>query len=901
MSKNNTLCLSNDSKQNDFSRPKFPIVKSLSTYSNQSQSENDTHHTINSLNNIISTKPKFNQVTKFNQITKSNQVTKSNFAMKNTVLDISKGVNKIKKNKRKVPKRNKIILAFTLTISTALTIIWFYKLIIFSINHIVYNFLWIPLTVISIFVLLFPVHIVVSGCANIFGPVDFFFTNNKYYSCIAEQSDEITIFKNNFSVISDNFNLDWKDISINQPDQLDQSDQLEKSNEDYKTNLNTLTTLTTLDYLNYLDRLENFDEIIDLEIGMTTKLTTNNLKYFNNLNKFDKINNKYKKYKNVTIQIPVYKEDFESVIKETLKSAMLCRYYYNVLSDNDIFVNIFVNDDGIQVISEEEAKIRIDYYNKCKIGYTARPKANRAGKFKKASNMNFGIDASRHYVKFLKTNTHDYSIELVKSYYESKQIKVYLGNDISIGDFILLLDSDTRIPIDCLHNVLKEFELYPKLGFTQHLTYPMIVTGTYWEKFIAHFTTLIYDLAIPISVAGGDISPLVGHCAVLRTSALFDLVSNIEINEKFGDCNHSDSSDDNISINNINNINTIDSIHSIDSIDSIDSFETDSTENQVNPANQAESNEYAKIWSENNVSEDFKLFMDLTAKGYYGRYVTYTSDVETKYFEKHNFMEGISLEFIDELIKFKKYSYGTCEILFNPIKSWLTKGPIGHPIINYCKSNIELTSKIGLLSYLFTYVAISIGLPLAYLNYFIFGWFYQYINTSVLPVHVTLQVTVLFAGLGTFANSIFKARILKEDAMNILWYNLKQIIFYFLFFGSLPYHIFYMMLMYFAGIENVSWGSTKKEVDYLTQKQALISTLYEFKYMYILFSTTILGIIIMTTPLVPDKWRIIRYNAITPLLMTSITHIAGPILLNPYIMTNSKLKNIIKSVDKNII
>lgn len=642
-------------------------------------------------------------------------------------------------NTRKVPRRNKIIAGCTLALSIALTVLWFYRLVSFSLDSVLYNLSWIPLTLLCIFILLFPIHIVTSGSANIFGSTEFFFTNSKYYSCTVEPVD-IEIM-NNINNITEN-----KDVTV-------------------------------------------------------------------------------------TIQIPIYKEDFDTVIKPTLKSAMLCRKYYDCHPEHNITVNIFVNDDGLQVIDDADVQKRISFYNKYNIGYTARPRFGRAGKFKKASNMNFGLEVSRLFMKYNKQFTKKESLVLTRFNYEENNIHTLIGNDISIGDYILLLDSDTRIPINCLHNVVREFILYPTLGYTQHLVYPMVVTNTYWERFIAHFTTLIYDLAIPISVAGGDVSPLVGHCAVLRSSALWKL--------------------------------------------SVD-----------------EDGKPRKIWSENNVSEDFKLFMDLTSHGYYGRYITYTSNVETEYFEKHNFMEGISLEYIDELAKFKKYGYGTCEMLFNPFKDWCKLGPIGKPIIEYCSSNVEFTSKLGIVSYLFTYIAISLGLPLSYINYFLYGWFPEYIDTKIPPVYIAIQVSLLFSGLGTLANSLFKARILRKDAVNVLWYNLLQIPFYFLFFGSLSYHLVHMMVEFFIGRENISWGSTRKEISYFSQKDAFISTIMDFKYMYTFFTLTIIMVIILNSSAVPEKWRITDYQAMYPILTTCVAHIIGPIVLNPYIMTNNKLKKL---------
>jgi hypothetical protein len=53
----------------------------------------------------------------------------------------------------------------------------------------------------------------------------------------------------------------------------------------------------------------------------------------------------------------------------------------------------------MSVISEEEARARVEYYFDNNIGWVARPPHNkdgfvRKGKFKKASNMNFALNVA---------------------------------------------------------------------------------------------------------------------------------------------------------------------------------------------------------------------------------------------------------------------------------------------------------------------------------------------------------------------------------------------------------------------------------------------------------------------------------------------------------------------------
>ena len=55
-----------------------------------------------------------------------------------------------------------------------------------------------------------------------------------------------------------------------------------------------------------------------------------------------------------------------------------------------------MNDDGLQLLPEDERQARIDFYADHSIGWVARPRHGengflRRGKFKKASNMNFAL------------------------------------------------------------------------------------------------------------------------------------------------------------------------------------------------------------------------------------------------------------------------------------------------------------------------------------------------------------------------------------------------------------------------------------------------------------------------------------------------------------------------------
>jgi len=88
----------------------------------------------------------------------------------------------------------------------------------------------------------------------------------------------------------------------------------------------------------------------------------------------------------------VYKEGLEAVIVPTIRSIKAAISTYEMQGGS---ANIFINDDGLQLVDGDQARARIDFYEENNIGWVARPKHNpnpgegegapflRRGKFKK--------------------------------------------------------------------------------------------------------------------------------------------------------------------------------------------------------------------------------------------------------------------------------------------------------------------------------------------------------------------------------------------------------------------------------------------------------------------------------------------------------------------------------------
>lgn len=88
--------------------------------------------------------------------------------------------------------------------------------------------------------------------------------------------------------------------------------------------------------------------------------------------------------------------------------------------------------------------------------------------------------------------------------------RAWAAGDIRIGDIILIVDSDTRVPEDCLLDAATEFHDSPDIAILQHKSDVMQVVHNYWENGITYFTRMIYA-AITYAVAAGDTGPFVGY------------------------------------------------------------------------------------------------------------------------------------------------------------------------------------------------------------------------------------------------------------------------------------------------------------------------------------------------------------------------------------------------------
>ncbi|KAK4989057.1 hypothetical protein LTR50_003526 [Elasticomyces elasticus] len=533
----------------------------------------------------------------------------------------------------------------------------------------------------------------------------------------------------------------------------------------------------------------------------------------------------------ITIQCPVYKEGLTAVIEPTVRSIKAAISTYEMQGGT---ANIFVNDDGMQLIPEDEARARQDFYDEHNIGWVARPKHNpkpeegqevflRRGKFKKASNMNYALWVSNRVEQRLngiyrpETWTQEDEAAAYKNaladVVEEDQGRTWADGNIRMGDYILLIDSDTRVPTDCFLDAVSEMEASPQVAIIQYSSGVMNVTDSFFERGITFFTNLIYT-QIRYAVANGDVAPFVGHNAVLRWAALQEIA-------------YDDQDDDR-----------------------------------------------EKYWSEATVSEDFDMALRLQTAGYLVRLGAYTGD---------GFKEGVSLTVYDELARWEKYAYGCNELIFHPIRYWFTRGPFTPLFKKFMTSNMPLPSKITILAYIGTYYAIGSAWLLTLANYFLTGWFNGHLDHYYIDsFKIYFAIIIVFSGLGNFALAVLRYRIEEKSLFAAFVENFKWVPLLSVFLGGISLHVSQALLSHMFGID-MSWGATAKEVENTTFFKELPKVLNKFKFTFI-FCILCSAVMIVCAQVVPPLWRINLFISIWPLSTIVFGHFMLPIVLNPNLM-----------------
>jgi hypothetical protein len=530
----------------------------------------------------------------------------------------------------------------------------------------------------------------------------------------------------------------------------------------------------------------------------------------------------------ITIQMPVYKESLKGVIMPTVTSLKAAISQYELKGGT---ASIFINDDGMQIISEAEAQERKDFYRDNNIGWVARPKHGengfiRAGKFKKASNMNYALNISnrtedklRELVaqKMAEEQTDfitEYDNELL--YHHSladtlaRDGRAWAEGNIRMGRYILIVDSDTRVPADCLLYGAAEMFLNPEVAIIQHSAGVMQVVGDYFENGVTYFTNLIYS-AIRFAVGSGEVAPFVGHNSFLRYEALQSVAIKCEDGREV-------------------------------------------------------------YWSESHVSEDFDIALRLQIQGNIVRLAAYHGP---------EFKEGVSLTIYDELARWEKYAYGCNELVFHPLYQWIYRGPFTKLFRSFVFSGMQISSKISIIGYIATYYALAFSLPLTVLNYFLVGWMSSKIDHYYIESwKVLVSVLVVFSGLSPLALATLRYRLGEKGFFSAFLECLKWLPMFTCFFGGLSFHIMTALFAHAFSI-NMEWGATAKEATASNFFKEIPKIFKNFKWMYLVTVPLAAGMIYLAF-FAPHGWTIRRVNAVVPLGLNLTCHILLPVSLLIY-------------------
>ena len=570
------------------------------------------------------------------------------------------------------------------------------------------------------------------------------------------------------------------------------------------------------------------------KIFMDLDIIRSNSKYYSGLEIPD-IFITHLSFPNITIQLPVYKENLENTIKPTIISAMEQSKRYQL--ETGSICNIIVCDDGYNLITKEERELRYQFYKNNNIGFTARPhhcKYKRNGRFKKAGNLNFSMNygkifEARSNMNYALLNDPNH-LTLNKLFDELIELGAIFEGNLSYGDYIFLIDSDTRFPNfipqenGCLKRVIKDyiFDGKDNVLYIQCFTGPYLSTKSLSEKAVFHFTCHIYN-GILIATAMNSMAPLVGHNACLNLKLLYK-ISKID-----------------------------------------------------------EDNKFRYYWDENRISEDFDCMMRGCENGYTGRYMSCAGI----------FLEGISFNYMTEYFKVSKFACGAAELTFNPISKWFIKngGFFSPDIIGFVKcKEIEWYNKLSIISYILNFIAIAQSHISMFYNLIFFEQLFYILPYSLLPVNLMLEGMIAWGLINTFNNIVFSSR-LKFNSITIFRQQLRELFFTSSLYGSLSVRFSIMYIGHLFNL-NIQFGATQKDAENITLIDWIKSTKYEC--IIYTFYLICIGIRLFIFP-IRSKLHTFYFGCL-PLLTNIIWFWFGPIVFD--ILPKNKDKTETLSYDK---
>lgn len=466
-------------------------------------------------------------------------------------------------------------------------------------------------------------------------------------------------------------------------------------------------------------------------------------------------------YPHITLQCPVYKESLENTIKPTLMHCVREAVRYR--EETGAHCNIIVCDDGYNVISEDEREARFRFYEEFGISFTARPhpsKLKRLGRFKKAGNLNFSQNFSNaaKLAEIAESEDDRRVNETRRDDWIALGAKFY--GDIDYGDYIFLIDSDTRLPHHpptengCMKRLAKEMMFDgQQVMFIQCHTGPYLSTKSAAEKSIFNHTCAIYT-AITMGTSMRMSAPLIGHNAFLNRKAM-------------------------------------EQVAIVDSV-----------------------SQYRLYWAEDRISEDFDLMMRAYERGYIGRFATHAG----------TFLEGVSFTYMSEYFKITKFGCGAAEMLYNPIKDWYRLGIISSSIIGFIKSRqVEWYNKILTTVYVVNFIALATAHWAIVYNLFFCYNLYNFMPFVLLPTNLIWEGMFMWTFVGGF-NGFFLGVRLGYDKWLLARQMVRELVFMACLYGSISVRLAIVCIAHLFDLNLTFGATMKDEGDKVTLLDWIRST-----------------------------------------------------------------------------
>ncbi|KAF5376599.1 hypothetical protein D9757_009590 [Collybiopsis confluens] len=518
----------------------------------------------------------------------------------------------------------------------------------------------------------------------------------------------------------------------------------------------------------------------------------------------------------ITIQCPVYKESLELTITPSVLSIKKAMQTYARQGGTS---SIFICDDGLQIIPEEDRQQRLEFYSNHNIGWVARPKHDsspggfkRAGKFKKASNMNYGLALSvameqqlaRLIVEASSSSpssstppsppptpgfqppSHDSTPSSSSSQLRFENLESLEERALQLaieqiyqesGTVKKVVDDETGKEVDkvVLHK--------PWAGNPRSLKVGEIILIIDADTVVPE--DCFRDAAREMGEEGGESVAIIQHESDVMQVAHHYFENGItHFTRRINKCISYGCANGEVAP--FVGHNAFLRWKAVQDASFID-----------------EADKKRKFWSEANVSEDFDLALRLLLKGYTLRWATYSQG---------GFKEGVSLTVVDELARWQKYAYGCDEIIFNPLIQWWRKGPISKQLREFMQSSAPIHYKIGMSSYMFSYYGMAAATVGGVLNYLLLGLGPDLDRFYLHSFEILLACVVVFPALGNLGFTLLEYRLGHRSIWGATYENLRWIPFFSFFFGGLSIHLSTAILAHLFSYD-MTWGSTGKEID----------------------------------------------------------------------------------------